>query len=243
MNIGTMQFLSRSLGRHVTYAVILPEPPTPGPFPVLIQLHGASDDYTAWLRYSNLVRHLAPYPFLTVLPDGGLSYWFNRSPRERYEDFITQDLMTHVRSTFPVSPGKAAIGGLSMGGFGALFLGLRHPDLFASIWAHSSALFSREERLRMGWTEAEAQEADLYEWVRQVDPSTVPTLSFDCGVDDFLIEQNRAFHRHLESLGISHQYFEHPGAHTWDYWDTHVQTALRQHARVLNLTRSDGEGG
>jgi S-formylglutathione hydrolase FrmB len=60
-----------------------------------------------------------------------------------------------------------------------------------------------------------------------------PVISLDCGVDDRLIEHNRSFHAHLDTLGIEHHYAEHPGDHTWDYWDEHVPTALAQHARVL----------
>jgi S-formylglutathione hydrolase FrmB len=66
-----------------------------------------------------------------------------------------------------------------------------------------------------------------------------PVIAFDCGVDDQLIEENRAFHRHLEAIGPSHTYHEHTGGHTWDYWDLHVAEALEQHARVLGLRQAD----
>lgn len=238
MNLCTVQFLSQVLGRHVPYTAILPDPAFgEGPFPVLFQLHGASDDHTMWLLASNLVRYVAPLPLITVLPDGGLSFWLNRGPRERYEDFVVQDLLPHVARTFHVRTGKAAIGGLSMGGFGAMYLGLRHPDRFASIWAHSGAFRSEAELVARGWSPATAHLADPDTWVPlgPDEATELPAVSFDCGLEDPLLEGNRALHRRLAERGIPHTYREHPGGHTWEYWDTHVREALAEHARVLGL--------
>ena len=70
MGVASVQFHSPALGKSVTYGVILPETGA-GPFPVLMQLHGLSDDHTTWIQRSNLVRHVADYPLIVVLPDGG----------------------------------------------------------------------------------------------------------------------------------------------------------------------------
>jgi len=173
---------------------------------------------------------------LVVLPDGGLSFWLNYSAHERYEDFLIQDLPEHLHRTFPVRAGKAAIGGLSMGGFGALRLALKYPDRFASVWAHSGALWPAEViAQRFGGVLADPKEADIYHLVEQVDPSRLPAIAFDCGTEDFLIEQNRQFHSFLEARGIPHIYKEHPGGHTWDYWDAHVREALAFHVQHLGL--------
>ncbi len=240
MNLATMQFPSAALGRHVTYTAILPEPRHgPGPFPVLYQLHGRSDDHTAWVVFGRLVRHVAPYPLIAVCPDGGVSGWRNRSRGERYEDFVTADLAAHVAASFHVRPGPAAIGGLSMGGGGAIRLGLKHPDLYASIWAHSSGLGTRQRLVDDGASPQEADADDVYgiaERLLQAPPAAgLPRLTMDCGVDDGLVERNRDFHRHLVAIGFPHSYHEHPGAHTWEYWDLHVREALRQHAEVLGI--------
>jgi len=230
VNLATLQFHSPSLHRHVSYSVILPEGQK-GPAPVLMQLHGYSDDHTAWLHFSNLIRHARPYPFIIVLPDGGTSYYLNLNEANRYEDFLMQDIYDHVSATFQVRPGPWAIGGLSMGGFGAMRLGLRYPDRFASVWGHSSALLDRDELLmRLGVD----QEPDIYAIAAgAAQRPNGPVISFDCGTEDFLIEHNRRFHAHLEALGVAHTYREHPGAHTWEYWDEHVKAALAQHAAVL----------
>ncbi|MDF2628967.1 MAG: S-formylglutathione hydrolase [Symbiobacteriaceae bacterium] len=225
-----MQFHSAALRRQVTYTAILPDNQQ-GPAPVVMMLHGFSDDHTAWINFSNLVRHARQYPFIIVLPDGGISFYLNAHPAMMYEDFLIQDLYTHVNATLQAKPGPWAIGGLSMGGYGALRLGARYPGRFASVWAHSSAFFRLEE---MPGLPMEPADADIYAMTAALGAGQVrPVISFDCGTEDFLIEHNRRMHAHLEEVGVAHRYFEHPGAHTWEYWDEHVREALRQHAEVL----------
>jgi putative tributyrin esterase len=244
VNLATMQFLSPALRRHVTYTALLPEATWgPGPFPVLYQLHGATDDHSAWTRFSNLVRHVANEPLIVVMPDGGRGWWMNLGPRERYEDFVIDDLSRHVEATFHVRPGRQAIGGLSMGGFGAVYLGLRHPDRFASIWSHSGAFRTPERVRELGSPEDEPTAATIEAVVRSIELARMPVLGFDCGVDDALLEGNRRLDALLTELGLPHLYREHPGAHTWQYWDEHVVEALAQHARVLGLDAGVGVGG
>lgn len=237
MNLATVQFFSKALGRHVTYSVILPWDELwdrHKDFPVLYQLHGRSDDHTAWLNFSNLVVHARGVPFIIVLPDGGVSFWSDYSPRERYETFLLEDLDTHVRRTFPVRPGKAAIGGLSMGGYGAMALALKHPDRFASVWAHSSAFYDAEKFRSFPVPPADPEGMDIFAIAERAKGfRELPVIGFDCGRDDAFIENNRRFHRHLEQLGIPHTYVEHDGGHTWAYWDLHVREALQQHQKVM----------
>jgi S-formylglutathione hydrolase FrmB len=238
LSVATIQFRSQALGRLTTYQAILPETGA-GPFPVLIQLHGLRDDASAWIHRSNLVRYLEPYPLLVVLPDGSTSGYLNwkssdRLARNNYEDMIVVDIVEHVRRLFNVTPGPWAIGGLSMGGYGAMRLGMKYPDLFASIWAHSSA-FHIGETVDPALV-TDYADASVYRHAEQAAArGTTQVIAFDCGVDDErLIDYNRELHAHLDRLGLEHHYAEHPGGHTWDYWDEHVREALEQHVRVLS---------
>ena len=238
MGVATVQFHSEALGKSTTYSVILPERGE-GPFPVVIQLHGLSDDHQAWLQRSNLVRHAVAYPFVIVLPDGGTSGYLNWKPsdrlhKNRYEDLIVTDIPNHVRRHFNVTNGPWAIGGLSMGGYGALRLGLKYPERFASIWSHSGA-FHIDEMVDPAMVADVADANALVHAERLVGRDEQPVIAFDCGVDDELIHHNRECHARLDELGIPHHYAEHPGGHTWDYWDEHVQEALLQHAEVLEI--------
>ena len=240
MTSGTIRLDSPALGRAATYSLLLPDPQRvgPGPYPVLLQLHGRGDDHTAWVHKSNLARYVESLPLIVVLPDGGNFWWSNLGPDLRYEDFLLEDLWAHVQSTFPARPdGRWAIGGLSMGGFGAIHLALKHPARFCSVFAHSSALPTPATLAEWlaGYPETVRADLDCYGLAARIDPAALPQFSFDCGLDDHLLPQNQRFHTHLQSLGLPHLYAEHPGAHTWAYWDRHVQTALRQHAQALGI--------
>lgn len=251
MAIGTIRMDSAALSGAATYSIILPDPVKagPGPYPVLLQLHGMHDDHGAWIDKSRLWVYVERLPLIVVMPSGGNFWWANLrlGPGTAegipglsldYEDFLVRDLWEHVQSTFPARPdGRWAIGGLSMGGFGAIRLGLKYPDRFCSIYGHSSAIPTEQEmRERVPLlTESASADMDCYRWASRRTPADLPRLGFDCGVDDFLIKQNRRFHAHLEKLGLPHVFREYPGDHTWDYWDTHVPEALAQHCEVLGI--------
>jgi S-formylglutathione hydrolase FrmB len=219
--------------------VILPDRGD-GVFPVLMQLHGLSDDCDAWLERSNLVRHVAELSLVVVLPDGGTSGYVNWKPsgrlhRNRYEDLLIRDIREHLSRHFTVSDGPWAIGCVSMGGYGAMRFGLKYPDRFASIYAHSSA-FHIHEMLDAALAETAIEDASVNQQAEAVaDRDQLPVIGFDCGVDDELLEHNRRFHEHLQSLNVEHHCAEHPGGHTCDYWDDHVREALTQHAKVLGI--------
>ena len=242
MNVARVEFFSDALKQHVSYNVILPVTGA-GPFPVLLQLHGYTDDHNAWLYRSNLVRHAEPYPLIIVLPNGGTSFYLNlksagRFGLRRYEDFIIQDLYRHVIDTFHAQESPWVIGGLSMGGFGSMRLGLKHADRFASIWSHSGAYDMRERDGLFSEVE-DPEDADVFTWVERVAKrDNPPVVSFDCGTEDELLDENRLLDQRMKDAGLAHTYNEHPGGHTWDFWDEHVQEALAQHARVLSIERT-----
>jgi S-formylglutathione hydrolase FrmB len=247
MTIATLRIKSAALSRPVPYTAILPDPDDagPGPYPVLVQLHGYWDDHQAWIYKANLARYVERLPLIVVLPNGENGYWVNWDPTRRYEELVVHDLWEHVSRTFPVREGRWAIGGLSMGGYGAIRLGLKYPDRYCSIFAHSSFIPGPTEFAEWAgqddWWMQQAtrlnadDEMDCHHWAARADPARLPRLSFDCGTADDLLGQNRRFHAFLLAQDIPHSYAEHPGGHTWDYWDRHVETALLQHAELLGI--------
>ena len=234
---------SEAMNHDVSYTLFVPEQGAT-PYPVLFQLHGLGDDHQSWLHKSKLSMNARDYPIAVMMPSTETGAYLNwrsgeRLFRQRYEDLIMIDITNHLKRHFPVTEGPWAIGGLSMGGYGAMRLGLKYPERFASIWAHSSAFHIGDMVDAALLGEGGLDDANAYYHADRLKASglTPPVISFDCGVDDQLIEHNRNFHKHLESIDLKHQYAEHPGAHTWDYWDEHVKEALEQHARVLGISR------
>lgn len=239
--------LAKKLGMYV----ILPEAGTP-PFATYYLLHGLSDDYTAWLRRTRIEWYVREMPLVVVMPDGFRGFYTDNADGPAYAKYVAEELMQFVERNFPVRRAREsrAVGGLSMGGYGAIRLALGYPDLFASANSHSGALMhggrdrprpdgalSQPEFKRIFGADPRGSEHDLVAAARLAKESgrALPHLLIDCGTEDVLLEDNRRYHRELEALSIPHAYHEHPGGHTWDYWDEHVREALAFHLGVLRL--------
>ena len=245
MSLCTIQFFAQEIQKMSQMTVVLPEQGN-GPFPVFYLLHGLSDDNTAWSRRTNIERYVAQLPLIVVMPDGGRGFYCDALEGPAYEKCMIKDVVGLVDRVFPTIRARSGrvIGGLSMGGYGAMKLAYRFPDMFCSAVSHSGALnatrVKRDGGLQpelariFGPTPAGGKD-DLFTLAETIDRKLLPATRFDCGRDDFLIEENRAFDRHLSALGIAHEYEEFPGSHEWGYWDVHVQEALAFHRKALGI--------
>lgn len=209
-------------------------------YPVLYLLHGLGDNETGWSLKTNLSGYAANYKIIIVMPDGSASFFVNSAadPKARYEDFIVDDLVdyadTHYRS-IPL-PRSRAIAGLSMGGFGAMFLGLKHFDVFTAIGAFSGALgFARrapdklkEKQQLVGPPGSPERDArDPFLMVNKVPLAETPMIYIACGGEDFLLDENRSFVDLLARKKIPYEYREiSPREHSWDFWDEQVHVFL-----------------
>jgi putative tributyrin esterase len=249
MSLHIIHWRSRVLGKQTTTRVLYPESGTP-PFPVLYLLHGLSDDSSSWGRNSRIEIHAAQFPMIVAMPDGYRGFYTDNEQGPAYARHFAVELPNFIERTFHARTdrGGRAIGGLSMGGYGAMRLGLGHPDRFCSIHSHSGALDCGatvhrvwqdspdpdgpncpEEMLRIFGTQPAPESHDPLELAKQA-RHDLPAILIDCGTDDFLLQANRDFVDALQREKIPHTYIEHPGGHDWTYWDTHVQEALRFHA-------------
>ncbi|MFO7534131.1 MAG: alpha/beta hydrolase family protein [Kiritimatiellia bacterium] len=231
-----VHFEGPSIGKQSSMQVLIP--PGKGPFPVLYLLHGLSDDHTIWLRRTSLERYMAGLDLIIVLPDGHRSFYVN-DPRPggmAYEDHITRDVVGFCDRVFPTIPKREAraVAGQSMGGYGAMMLALKNPTLFGTAVSHSGALaFSHDPKETRADFEPLARELggryDCFRLAARLLKSGkrhLPAIRFDCGADDFLLAHSRRFESHLTKIGASHEYQEHPGNHSWAYWDAHIQDTV-----------------
>ena len=239
------QFWSPALTKQAGLYVILPDVGRP-PFPVFYLLHGLSDDHTIWHRRTRIEWYVRELPLIVVMPDGFRGFYTDNAEGPPYGRYMTQDVIGFVERSFPAARKRSArcIGGLSMGGYGSIRLALAHPELYVSATSHSGAFHpfredprhpAAEFRRIFGRNAAGTAHDPFHLAKRCKQRGLLPRLRIDCGVDDFLIQQNRDFHAHLVKLAIPHEYEEFAGMHEWGYWDLHVREALRFHARALKL--------
>jgi putative tributyrin esterase len=252
-----LKYFSRALGRATAASVILPESGAKGPFATFYLLHGLSDDHTIWQRRTSIERYVAQYPLIVVMPDGGRGFYCDAREGDLGETALVRDLIQYVDRMFRTRATREGrcIGGLSMGGYGAVKLALKYPDLFCSAVSHSGAVGRAHqplkpdpdspfttEMIRIFGEHPEGGPDDIFALAERLDPAKRPALRIDCGTGDFLLEDNRALHAHLSEIGYPHEYLEAPGQHEWGYWDLHVQEAIRFHARNLRLKKPEARG-
>jgi putative tributyrin esterase len=247
-----VMFRSNALGRDVTYRVYSPASPAPGQrLPVVYLLHGGGEDYCDWSNQSDVAQYAAK-GFILVMPDGDESYWMNEvgSPRERYEDFVTKDLIADVQNRFSTRTdrGGRAIIGISMGGFAAVDYALVHPDLFAFAAALSPAVdvpFRSFNIRRIGqWWKfrtifgpagsKERAARNPFELVQSANPSTTPYLYITAGESEPLLGPVRRFVARLSKRGFAYEFRAKPGGHDWGEWNSQLPgcfASLESHLR------------
>lgn len=251
-----VHWFSEILGKATTAQILYPDAGKP-PFPTLYLLHGLSDDSTIWLRRTRLEVYAANLPLLIVMPDGYRSFYTNHHEGADYARHFGEELPAFIERTFQVRPTRdaRAIGGLSMGGYGALRVGLGYAGRFCSIHSHSGAVGWGQNRNYEQVARATGRGSDFAAELRRIfGPSPegsdhhlltlakrakkarqLPKISLDCGREDFLLTNNRAFVKELRAAKVPHTYKEHPGSHEWGYWDTHIREALAFHMKNLKL--------
>jgi S-formylglutathione hydrolase FrmB len=274
----TVQFESKLVGAPLPYNVILPADYKRGSskskhYPVLYLLHGLGGSAGDWVsERARLADHAAAYPFIVVVPEGR-DAWYTDSataPSEKFESYFIEELIPDVERRFRTVASREgrAVAGLSMGGYGSLKFGLKHPELFAFAGSLSGALaaaswlpdeklleFVRPSIARVygpaDQPDNETRRAnDIYRIVRELTPERIKALPFlylDCGTEDFLIGVNRDFSALLIEKKVPHEFRESPGGHTWPYWDRQVQEILRLAAQRLaapaDAAKQKGAGG
>lgn len=209
--------------------------------PIYILLHGVYGSAWIWAMKGGahktaerLMKNKTIEPAIIAMPSDGLwgdgSAYFSHHSK-KFDYWITSDVVTAIKENIPEAKNSNAtcIGGLSMGGYGALSLGAKFPEKFKAISGHSSitkleqmALFV-EEPLE-AYTNSNKL-PDVIDCIK-LNQDKLPKLRFDCGLKDELIEPNRLLHKELNDLNIEHTYEEFEGGHEWPYWIKHVEKTL-----------------
>ena len=238
-------FHSASLRQDMPYRVVSPvNISAEHKLPVVYLLHGGGGNYRDWSNYSD-VAQLAEGGFILVMPEGNSSYYVNSVTRQddRYEDYVTRDLITDVESRFPAASGRAsrAIVGVSMGGFGAVVLALKHPNLYVFAAGLSSALdvptrpfsikrigqYRQHAAIFGAWGSEGRRENDPYLIARSTDPGKAPYLFLSCGEQEGLLPANKKLVSILQSRGFRFEFHAGPGGHDWNQWDRRLPDLFR----------------
>lgn len=253
-----MNMLSRSLMRTVPVNVILPVDKMvfPGmsereeqPYKTLYLLHGIFGNYTDWVCGTRIQRFAEENDLVVIMPSGDNAFYVDQPAANNfYGKFIGEELVEITRKMFPLSRKRedTFIGGLSMGGYGAMRNGLKYSDTFGYIVALSAALRVEEMAARTkdggsfieNKSFAEACFGDLSKLldsdknpkhlVAQLKAAgkALPKVYMACGDKDSLLELNKDMVAYLREQGVDVTFEVGPGAHEWDFWDAYIKKAI-----------------
>lgn len=221
-------------------------------YSVLYMLHGAGASHGSWVKKSSIADFAESYNIIVVCPDGNLSWYIDSpvDPRSQYETFVSSELITYLDQRYRTksTPRHRAILGNSMGGYGALLLGMRHSEVFGTVVALSGGVDFRQfpknwnkwnlpsilgpiEENRKLWNDSTI-ETVVEQWA-----SNFPlpkrkngwrkgfnvSIALDVGLDDFFLGVNRNLRDKMLQLRIPHHYSERPGIHNWNYWESAIR--------------------
>lgn len=253
-----VNFFSKSMRREVAFNALIPadRPEIPGLPPVeagpkkaLYLLNGYSGSYTDWITFSRIRELSDKYNIAVFMPSGENHFYLDDEDKGAlYGEYIGNELVEFTRELFPLSSDRENtwIGGLSMGGYGAIRNGLKYSHHFSRIIALSSALLPY--KIANAAPDYHDVVAD-YKYFKRVfgdldcllgsdkDPealikglkvmnAAIPQIYMACGTEDFLLELNRRFSDFLSRERIDHIYRESAGSHNWDFWNEYIVQAL-----------------
>lgn len=243
-----LKFYSEALGMQTEVYVVIPQRDTRGEIGVetnasegkykcLYLLHGLSDDHSIWLRRTSIERYASEYGICVVMPAAGKSFYTDMKYGMKYYTYIAKELPKIIREFLNVSGRREDnfVAGLSMGGYGALKIGLRECDSFCAAAGLSPvAQMQYDEWHRplfvpiFGDVDHIPREDDLFCLVEKQNTNpNRPRLYIGIGTEDGLYPGVVRLRDKLNTLDYDFTYRESEGRnHTWDFWDEYIQHVL-----------------
>lgn len=244
---------SDELKRQVSFLAYLPIdnglPVPEAGYRTLVMLHGLTGYDASWIKSSDIEALARERSLAVIFPNGENSFYVpGLAPNSDYGALVGREILDFARRLFPLSHRRddTFIGGVSMGGFGAIRNGLKYADTFSKVISFSAAIHMFEfepgdvrrhmvchEDLVMG-DFAAARETNknpavcLRELQARVESGNArfPEINMICGTDDDLIDANRSFRDKLLTAGAPVRYEEGPGRHDMKYWNPNLPAML-----------------
>ena len=255
--IGT--FFSKSLSRPVHFTAVLcndnafgveNNPHYERATKAVYLLHGYSGCDTDWFTNAPLQDLANRFNVNFFMPNGDNSFYLDQPQTGfKYCTYVGEEFVEYTRKTFGLSDKRedTLIGGLSMGGFGALHTGLTYPETFDKIMAFSSALIVDALDKMSPQDENPMANYGYYELIfgdmknaanTDINPlvlakklkekgARIPRIYMACGTEDFLFMPNNEFKAQLDKLGVEADYFTSPGIHDFVFWRASLEAALK----------------
>lgn len=211
--------------------------------PVLYLLHGMGGNHSVWQRRTSIERYVQTLGWAVIMPSTDLAWYTDTQYDMKYWTFISEELPQICHELFPqltTKREKTFAAGLSMGGYGAVKLGLLHPEKFAGIASLSGMLTLVEAneqlftmRSQQYW---EGVFGPMENWYGSINDLTYQMTHYQkpvksqfficCGTEDQILLSSQLAANILQKNDFQVTFQTGPGAHEWQFWDTWIQKAL-----------------
>lgn len=236
---GVIRSDAMQMTTHMT--MILPNDPS-NCRATLLLLHGLSGACEDWMSKTSIARYAQKYNLAVFMPEVQRSWYTDMKNGLKYFEYVSTELPAWIARSFrvPCDREHFIIGGLSMGGYGAMKCALTFPKRFGACIALSARHYiDLKLESVLGDPRALAEYRGIFgEGLDIPEESKLPYLVENCasprprfylacGTEDFLYPESVAMHALLQEKGYDVKYEEWPGIHSWDFWDEAIQKALR----------------
>lgn len=238
--VDSVSVFSDKMQTEVKNLVILPKGyDNSKQYPVVYLLHGYGGNAKNWIGIKpSLPQDASDLQLIIVCPDGRNSWYWDSpvNPKMQYETYVSKELVDFIDKKYSTvkSPKGRAITGLSMGGHGGLWLGIRHQDVFGACGSMSGGVDIRpfpnnwEMKKSIGTYKENTsvwEEHTVINQINKIEPNSLEII-IDCGIDDFFFEVNQKLHEKLLYNNILHDYIVRPGRHDGKYWNNAIDYQL-----------------
>ena len=250
-----MNFTSRALTAKTDLWVVCPTPTLQDMiqrkdgydpekrWPVVYMLHGAGGDGFEWIQRADIEELCCRWGFIAVLPNAELSFYNNTPDGRNYYDYVAKELPAMVEATFHASDRAEDryIMGYSMGGFGAVKIGLTNPERYHKIASLAGCMgvekfitdFERGSIFNIHnnlpeWPNVEGGENDMMALLekaisRRDAGGRVPPMYHTIGRQDFIYAYSQDWRRRAQQSGLEFVYTEGDGMHNFEYWAPRIK--------------------
>jgi enterochelin esterase-like enzyme len=235
--------MSPALNTRENYFIYVPPDPQKSGrrFPVLYMLHGGGGRHE-WIDYGligmadkAIAAGTLP-PMIIVLPQGDQGYWVNHiDGGPKWGDYLSRDLVQHIDASYPtIADAKhRAVGGLSMGGWGALYQAFTHPDEFGVVGAHAPSLRGGDGSMPFLPRGSAFAQYDPRELANNAPNITGLRVYLDADEQDPWVKPDADLHNRLDQRHIANEWHVFPGRHGGTYWHDHIPDYLQFYGRAL----------
>lgn len=251
-SVDTLFIKSEKMNKNVKVLIIYPESSNPiDKYPVFYLLHGYGGDEKTWITIKPELKQMVDNDHIMVVCPDAENSWYWDSPTHKnsqYETFVSKELIEYIDLHYPTKADRAyrAISGLSMGGHGGMWLGIRHKNVFGAAGSMSGGVDIRpfpdnwEMKAQLGEKKQNEDRWNNFTAINQINQLKDGDLAIiiDCGSDDFFLDVNKKFHQKLTDLGISHDFIIRPGQHDLPYWNNAIDYQWTFMKKFFNGYRS-----